>query len=292
MKKEKYFILFIILITFLLPNITYSKIKFGIGLTGGYSYIANSDFNDFVEGGVNQTVDEIKSQNIASYEVSFDKINGALNGEIEFRIIPISQFMIGLGAGYINLPDSIFIRRCDDPSQGSDDFEMKFIGKSAVPLLISEYYIIEVGSLNLNIGAGIEYYSGSLSVENTKNVENGVSKPRENSVEFSGSGIGINLKLESQYKLSDNFSLIAGVRGRFGEISGFEGDVKQEDGTTKKTTLYSYDKKVDNKTYHTWEPLTENEKADRRHDPNVSNLKEASIILTGVNIYLGIGITF
>ncbi len=238
------------ILTIITP-LAYSQTKFSIALTGAYAYIANSDYNDFVNGYSDLSKDLYEDPfiDMDTYKVSFEKLNSTLDGDIEFRIIPSSEFMIGVGVGYIALPVSTSVNKYDDTVWGSWEYEREY-SISAVPLSLSGYYIINTGNnLNLNIGAGFEYYLGSLSIKNTKKVEDGISLNLDDTMEYSGSGIGISFKLGGEFKLSDNFALLGGVVGRFGKISGFEGDIKQN-GSIKKEKLYSFDGKADNKTYH------------------------------------------
>jgi len=290
--KQKYFILTIILATFLSASVSYGEVKFGVSLTGGYSSIDNSDFNDSVDGTVNFYKDIYDANSLESYEVSFEKITGTLNGDMEIRIIPVESFMIGLGVGYMSFPVSTFVNKYNDTIAGSIDYEQE-ISTKVIPLSFSAYYVIGAGkNLNLNIGAGVEYYMGSTSIKNTKNERNGTALTLEDTADYSGSGIGVSLKLGGELKVSSNFSFLGGIIGRFGKVSGFEGDVKQADGTTKKEKLYSYDLSANNKTYHLFASDTEEEKSNAEKDSTISNLEEASVILSGVSIYLGIGLTF
>ncbi len=263
-----------------------------IALTGAYSYIANSDFNDYADSWVEFGEDIYKSVDMDFYEVNAEAVNSALSGNIELQIMFLPKMIIGIGAGYFFLPVSTFENRYDDGVFGSWHNIIEMEGK-VIPLSFSGYYIISGNeNFNLNVGAGIEYYMGSFSMKNTKKEADGVPWELGDPLDYSGSGIGICLKFGGEFKINDFLSFLTGISARYGKISGFEGDIKQFDGSTAKEKLYSFDQYMDDKTYHLWTSLTDEQKISLENDPDVSNFKEAEIILHGIMIYIGMGIKF
>jgi len=298
---KKSLLMFILSITILILPV-YSQTKFGILVLGSYAYIANTDFNDAIEGEVNWQQDYYSEQEkfiqtfLPGYElngtVSGDQIHGTLGADIEFQIKPSPEFMVGIGIGYIGFPTSTYKEKMSDNFNNSAEYEAEFYG-NAIPLTLTGYYILPINdNINFALGAGAEYYIGNFTRKEVKNVVNGTNQELDPPYEYSATGFGACLKLGGEYKLSDNISILAGIIGRFGKIGGLEGDIKQDDGSTKKEKMYSLDMKDMGKTYHLWKSLTDSEKSSYESDPDVSNLQEAEIILTGVKVYLGIGFTF
>lgn len=263
--------------------------SFGVVLSGFYYYMANSDFNDTAD----DFPDYIRDiwSGFASKSVNAEGFNSLMGGEIEFQIYPIPPFMIGLGIGYAASPTVKVTDSYSDPGPGTwdEEIESKF---TCFPLSLSGYYIVDISQrLSIYPGIGLEYYFGTLSYNEKKRLNDGIPQFLSQG-DYLSSGMGVALKLTGEYRLLENVSLLLGFSGRIARISGFEDDVIQQDGTVKKEKFYSYDYKTGQNTYHLMGPFTSDEIAQLKSNPNVSNVEETAIILSGIRISFGVGFYF
>ena len=278
---------FIILVAFVFVMPLFAQgMKFRAQVNGGLTLISNDDFNQMINGMVNLSSDIYSGLGYDSYNISGDEISGFFAPDIELSL-QMNSIMAGLKIGVPGTVTSVFKIEASDSTFGDTYQEME-LRNWAFPIGLNLYYVLNLADgMNLFIDPGFEFVSSEITQEEVKHTEDGVDQTLDDPEVFKGSGIMGILNVKGEYSFNDMFSVFLGLTGRFGKITGYEGQ-----GDLSGEKLYSFDGTLGGNTYHLWESLTPEEKSSYEDDSTVSNLKEAEINMNGVAFYLGIALNF
>ncbi|MBD3414890.1 MAG: hypothetical protein GF421_10725 [Candidatus Aminicenantes bacterium] len=203
---------------------TYSQMSFGLRLMGGASLLMQNDVNDAFQG-TNDLIDDIP---IVSADSEFEPINMSLDFSGEILINFMSNFGIGIGAGYITAGKESIV-----------GLEMMMFGSeeqtvhpqfSAVPITFSLYYGIPVGSMmEVVLNAGLGYYLGSVKYDVfTEGTSLGISYETSDTWSAQSNAFGFHGGLNLEFGFSPNMAFVIGARGRYAKFTDLTGDLEWE----------------------------------------------------------------
>ncbi len=202
----------------------------GVRISGGYTYIKYSNFNNWVDY-VNNTILPLATITGAT----FDKINWIpeFKGEVLLPGIPFIES--GLGAGII---------------MGSSDFALSMQGQNlslkhkmrAYPLTYTAYFDIPVPFVNIKpmVYGGLgAYYSKITFSESVSGVENYSSES-----DLTTWGFGIHGGAGIAFSVAPTITIDLSIFGRWADIKGFDGTMTDPDGDSEDAYL-AYDEIYD-----------------------------------------------
>jgi hypothetical protein len=256
------------------PQRPRSKSKVNIALFGGGYYFSGGDLN---KGGLG-LADFFEDESGISRqgEIKELQLNYLFGGELN---IPISRkSYLGLGADYIKGEKKGIIQFPIEPNPNTFTTTPK-VEAYALRLSLS-YFPVPY----FYIKTGIEYYlAKSFYYYQRQEGDSFI----EWDGQADGQGVGSQLSLGVVIATDLPISLFLEVSGRYGKISNFEGEhtITESSGyrATEKGKLYVYDVEQGDKTY-TLLYISE----DIPTDTIVTNIKEATLDLTGVSAKIGI----
>jgi hypothetical protein len=203
---------------------TYSQMSFGLRLMGGASLLMQNDINDSFQG-TNDLIDDIP---YASADSEFEPINMSLDFSGEILINFMSNFGVGIGAGYITAG-----------KESTVNIEVMMFGSeeqtvhpqfSAIPITFSLYYGIPVGSMiEVVLNAGLGYYLGSVKYDIfVDGTSLGYSYESSDSWSAQSNAFGFHGGLNFEFGFSSNMAFVIGARGRYAKFTDLTGDLEWE----------------------------------------------------------------
>lgn len=234
----------------------------GVRIKGGYTYISNGDYNDWVQ--------KANSEIPAGYPV-YEELNWIPEVSAEFTFPIMSSFSGSVGIGYLS-------------GKTAYNTDLGFVSYSyvhrvkATPVFLNVYWEFPLQTINPFVYGGVGFYRTTLefdeSLTESGQIEGGNS-------ELDNWGFGLHAGGGISLALAPTVSFDVGIQGRWADISGFEGTSTTVDGDQQNVYLGKGEREVENVMYSYYGPATKD-----------SGLEEASVNLSGYTIFIGLTIGF
>lgn len=273
-----------------------------ITVSGGICYATGGDLNKTIKG-------------VSDYRLDIDEASGELkpvnlgmNFNIEFMVHFNPNFGLGLGVGYfrgskasgpssynfnIEIPDYMTLA-----TLASDYSITPTI--SAIPITLNLHYFLPIGpKLNFDLYAGGGYYVTMLDFRSTEFAsltisDSALSMTEDFTFNATKGGLGVQAGIGFEFEVALKVAIVFNAFGRYASVSGFKGkytfkdrgDVTSDESGSD-YTFWSYDEKINSKVYTQYDFYNE-----KTSWPDISNVKEATIDLTGFGATLGIRFKF
>lgn len=263
-----------------------------IKLFGGYGTMTTGDFNTFGESMDKYTDDAVAFLGLTK-EGEFKKLNMGLEYGGEIIVKLPGGLGIGVGAGYIQRSNESEIN-LEEPLIGSMSFTLE-PDFTVIPLTCSLYYFLPSPPLvNIYVNGGAGYYFGT--VKHTFGLDlQIIGLPPEQSQtvgDVKSQGIGFHGGIGLEFNMGSNIGLFVEGKGRYCKLKSWEGD-ETSTGTlgsgTESGTMWFLDQ-YDGATGQWYSVIMLSE--DQPSGPDVQNVREFEVDLSGFSIRAGIRIKF
>lgn len=282
--KKPFFLLTVFLLA---TGIAFSQVS--IKLTGGMAYILANDLNKGLQGENDFLTNE------ATYvSGEYNKLHMGMNfgGEIIFNFSPNAG--IGMGAEYSQIgKESTLDYTIDIFGQFSEVLNLNI---KVIPITLNFYYYIPAGSsikFYLKVGAG--YYITKFNMEDSLNAFSLGINTRD-SLKVSKGTIGFQGIFGIEFLASEQISFVVEAGGRYAKLSELTGDWTRK-GIDSGVPVYKSG--TGSLWYYEWTPLFSRHTypgigiSDREPSAiNVTNVRKASLDLTGFSVKAGLKIRF
>lgn len=271
-----------------------------ITVSGGIGYATGGDLNKTIKGVSDYRLD------IGGASGELKPVNLGMNFNIEFMYHFNPNFGLGLGVGYFrgskaSGPSSYNynIEISGDLISASDSYSITPT-ISAIPITLNLHYFLPVGpKLNFDLYAGGGYYITMLDFRSTEfasitNLDSPLSVTEDFTFNATKGGPGLQAGIGFEFEVAPKVAIVLNAFGRYASVSGFKGkytfkdrgDVTSDESGSD-YTFWSYDEKINSKVYTQYDFYSE-----KTSWPDISNVKEATIDLTGFGATLGIRFKF
>lgn len=273
-----------------------------ITVSGGIGFATGGDLNKTIKGVSNYRLDIFE----ASGELK--PVNSGMNFNIEFMYHFNPNFGLGLGVGYFrgskasgpsSYTANIEIPGYLTPATLASDYSITPT-VSAIPITLNLHYFLPVGpKLNFDLYAGGGYYLTMLDFRSTEFAsltisDSALSLTEDFTFNATKGGPGLQAGIGFEFEVAPTVAIVFNAFGRYASVSGFKGKYTYKDRgdvtldeSGSDYTFWSYDEKRDSKIYTQYDFYNE-----ETSGTDISNVKEATIDLTGFVATLGIRFKF
>ncbi len=195
-----------------------SDLKLSLNLYGGLNYLSGGDLNTGLQGmndydgrffwyfGLSHTGGEYEPVHLGM----------DFGGDLILQITP--ALGLGLGSGYLQGKSESHITY--GPVNAGDDTTAKL---NAVPIRLSVFYTVPAGRvLAIRLQAGLAYYLAKMTYDWRSHAALSWNLVQ---ADTHGGGLGIHGGLGLEFNVSPALSLLLEGRGRYANLSGFEGSL-------------------------------------------------------------------
>ena len=262
-----------------LPPSKPSKPQFYLNLSGGGSYVSGGDINAGAQGLADFYSEALTVEGAGDVDpVRLGLIYGA---ELSFPLLP--KVFIGLGGDYFQSEET---SRVEYSSSEAPDI---FTTQPKIQALPLTAFISFYPTPSFFLKMGLEYYFAKAFY--LYRFETGTSWD-EWKGEADARDLGLLGGFGFEWKLFEPLSFVIEAIGRYAQIKGFEGEntYRDSDGSfsTENGKLYFYQGSTSSDETVPLLFIRETEPSD----PNVSDLKEATLDFSGFSLKVGIKIRF
>jgi len=256
---------------------------FSLRLAGGASYLTGGDLNRAI-----QSQNEYYQAQFTSVTGEFQKLNFGLDFDAELVLNLGPSLGVGVGAGFLRASRESTI----EPSLGSVGLT-KVIqpSVSVIPVTLSAHYWLALGPrLNLHLSAGPALYVSFFKFREQYDlpiliIDTDLNYSPKPAVAFGFQGV-----MGLELGLGGSFWLTVDVEGRFASVTGLNGDWTETGHsfgasftTSGVGSLWSYEDEADGRTFIFYQVSSRPPSGT-----NLSNIRNASVSLSGVGARLGL----
>jgi opacity protein-like surface antigen len=262
--------------------------SWSIQVSGAAHRIGYSDFNDMVNS-FNLTY-------MGDGNPGMEKIDltQGLNLEVMFRM---ARFQVGLGIGYLMIPDFEYTSGPDFLTNYIEDYTYNHTANAKIVSVLGTYDLVSLSRFCLYGGAGLNYYITTTTFNETEygDLDGSAlgSITRTWDSELSANQFGLQGFLGIETSMFPRLSLDIRVNARLASISGFMGT--QHFHELKVTNANTYERDEDLGVYLVRQVTQEGETEfgpDSNYPLGTDYHKEGKINLSGVGIQLGLKFHF
>jgi hypothetical protein len=268
-----------------------------ITVSGGIGYATGGDLNKTIKGVSNYRLD------IDEASGELKPVNLGMNFNVEFMYHFNPNFGLGLGVGYFrgskaSGPSSYNIGIPDYLMLASDYSITPTI--SAIPITLNLHYFLRVGpKLSFDLYAGGGYYVTMLDFRSTEFasltiLDDSLSVTEDFTFNATKGGPGVQAGIGFEFEVAPKVAIVFNAFGRYASVSDFKGKYTFKDRgdltadeSGSDYTFWSYDETIDGKIYTQYDFYSE-----KTSGTDISNVKAATIDLTGFGAMLGIRFKF
>jgi len=265
--------------------------KFRVKLSGGYGTMATGDYNSF-GAGLDDLLSTLEALG-ATTEGSFNKIGPGFEYELEFIVSLPAGFGVGVGVGYIQRSNTTELS-ATIPLLGSASASITPKIK-AMPINVSGYYFTPgVTPIKFFVYGGFGYYYGTLTTDiREESTPPDFWSEQETTLKDQSWGLhgGVGLEL----KVDPRIAVFIEGRARYCKLTSWNGDGTYEDSTgftdTDVGLMWYFEELDQNYGSGEWFPgITI--ATGRPTGPNIRNVREFEVNLSGISLRAGIRINF
>lgn len=297
MIKKGFVIVICLSVLLLLPGLSKAeKLKFGVKLSGGMSYLAVGDINEGVKSYFDYRKDEVAWMPMPGHSVKGHPkpihIGLDFEGYITLNLTP--KLGIELGSGYIKAT-----RTSEIVFRYPSGYENKATHKpeiSAIPIKLGIFYTLfgnERMKVVLNAGAGPYFAKYSYESEPVAAGESSMHQTAN------GKSLGVHGGVGWELKLAPNISFVLESHARYAKIRNLSGKIRYTGilgYKEEKGTLYYWEAAV---PFPNWKnPISFRKYPNvciRENKPSglyVSNVRDAKVDFSGLVLMAGIKFNF